>query len=534
MELRTRSQNAIERLKAEKDGLEVGAHIPRFAELGWERIPRDDVERLKWWGVFLRRQSEGEPGYFMLRVRIPNGIATASQVRELATLSQQVGRGLMDVTIRQQIQLRWIRIEDVPEILERLQRVGLTTLQTGMDNVRNVVGCPLAGLLRTELFDASLVVRAFTERMVGNRAYTNLPRKFNVTITGCVENCTHAETQDLALVPAVRGEKVGFNVLVGGKMGSGGYRIAVSLDAFASPEEAPEVCEAIVAVFRDHGLREARGKARLSFLLDAWGVERFRAVVEAYLRRPLAHGGQDARRSGHSDHLGVVPQKQQGRCAVGLWVPVGRLRAEQLLELARLSEVYGESEVRFTTSQNVLLPHVPEWRLEALLAEPLLRELPHDPPPALRGLVACTGTDFCNLALIETKRRALTIARSLQDRVERSVTVHWSGCPAGCGNHGVADVGLVGKRVRLGAAVVEAVDVYVGGSSGPEAATAVKLLEDVPCDALEPVLEALMRYGNFEELRARLRATATSAPTAREVVPGGPVVQAPDGAGGHG
>lgn len=521
--------NAIEALKTVRDGLDVDIRL--YARLGWKAIPKDDVERLKWWGVFLRRQSEGEAGYFMLRIRIPNGIATAAQVRKLAALSQQVGRGIADITTRQQVQLRWIRIEQVPEILAQLQRVGLTTLQTGMDNVRNVVGCPLAGLVRTELLDASPVVKAFTEEVLGNRSYTNLPRKFNVAITGCVENCTHSESQDLALVPAVRDREVGFNILVGGKMGSGGYRIASPLDAFVSPEEAPGVCAAIVAVFREHGPREARSKARLSFLLDAWGLERFRAAVEEYLGHPLPRSGRDARQPTHSDHLGVTPQKQDGHYAVGLLVPVGRIRAEQLEELARLSEVYGSGEVRFTTGQNVILPHVPEERLAGLLDEPLLRELQPSPPPVLRGLVSCTGTDYCNLALIDTKRRALALARALQDRVARPITVHWSGCPAGCGNHGAADVGLVGKKVRLGTEVVEAVDVYVAGSSGPNATPAVKLLEDVPCAALEPVLEALLRYGNFEELRTRLRASASSFPASREEAlekPAVPVAQLPD------
>jgi len=532
-------QNTIERIKAERDGLDVAQDLPRFAQLGWEAIPKDDVERLKWWGIFLRRQSEGEPGYFMIRIRIPNGIATTTQVREIAAISATRGRGITDITTRQQIQMRWIRIEDVPEILERLRRVGLTTLQTGMDNVRNVVGCPLAGLLPTELLDASPVVRAVTARIVGNRAYTNLPRKFNVTITGCRENCTHAETQDLALVPATRGmngvREVGFNVLVGGKMGSGGYRIASSLDAFVTPDQAPEVCAAIVEVFRDCGLREARSKARLSFLLDVWGVERFREVLERRLGYPLSPAGRDERKPTATDHIGVIPQKQQGLCAVGLLVPVGRIRAEQLLELARLAEVYGAGEVRFTTGQNVILPHVPNEKLEALQAEPLLREFRLDPPPVLRGLVSCTGTDYCNLALVDTKRRALEIARSLQDRIQRPVTVHWSGCPAGCGNHGVADIGLVGKKIRVDGRVVEGVDVYVGGCSGPEPLPALKLLEDVPCDALEPILEALMRYGDFAGLRAQLRtwqtqAAASPVPTPLRG-PAVPVAELPEGKG---
>jgi ferredoxin-nitrite reductase len=521
--------NTVEAIKAVRDGLDVIQAIPRYAQAGWQAIPKDDVERLKWWGIFLRRQSEGEPGFFMVRIRVPNGIATAAQVREVASLSRRLGRGVLDITTRQQVQMRWVRIEDVPELLGRLQAVGLTTLQTGMDNVRNVVGCPLAGLVRTELLDASPVVRAVTLRVVGNRAFTNLPRKFNVTITGCVENCTHAETQDLALVPAVRevagSLQVGFNVLVGGKMGSGGYSPAVPLDAFVPPEEAADVCLAVAAAFRDHGPRQTRSKARLRFLLDASGRERFRAVVEEYLGRPLPRGGRDERRPGSSDHLGVVPQKQPGQYAVGLLVPVGRLRADQLLEVARLSEAYGAGEVRFTIGQNLVLPHVPEERLGALLEEPLLRELPHDPPPALRGLVSCTGTDYCNLALIDTKRRALALAEALAPRVSRPVAVHWSGCPAGCGNHGVADVGLVGKKVRVGSEVVEAVDVYVGGRSGPDAVVGVKLLEDVPCDALEPVLEVLLRYGNFEELRGRL---AVGVPSPEPAASGRPAVSLSD------
>src|SRR5437879_5758151 len=211
----------------------------------------------------------------MMRIRIPNGISSAAQLRTIGRIANRVGRGIADITTRQQIQLRWIRINDVPQILDELREVGLVTLQTGMDNIRNVVGCAVAGLTPNELFDASPVARAFTDTFVGDVAYTNLPRKFNVTITGCRENCTHAETQDVALVPATKslgGETVsGFNVLVGGKNGSGGYRIATPLDIFVPPEEAPELCSAIALLFRDHGSREARNKVRLAFLVEEWG-----------------------------------------------------------------------------------------------------------------------------------------------------------------------------------------------------------------------------------------------------------------------
>src|SRR5712692_11773234 len=219
--------NKIEEIKSEREGFDVGADIPRFAQLGYEAIDDGYRERLKWWGTFFRKHT---PGYFMMRIRIPNGITNARQLRAIAGITNQFGRGIADITTRQQMQLRWITIDRVPDILEGLRAVGLVTLQTGMDNIRNVVGCPVAGLTPDELFDASPVARAFSDLFVGDRAYTNLPRKFNVAITACRENCTHAETQDIALVPATKiidGVRVeGFNALVGGKNGSGGYTIA--------------------------------------------------------------------------------------------------------------------------------------------------------------------------------------------------------------------------------------------------------------------------------------------------------------------
>src|SRR3989475_9155500 len=245
--------NKIEQIKAEKGGLEVGRDIPRYAELGVDAIEEGDLERLKWWGIFFRKHT---PGHFMMRIRIPNGITSAAQLRTIGRIANRVGRGIADITIRTEIQLRWIRMHDVPQIRGELRQVGLVTLQTGMDNIRNIVGCAVAGLPPNELFDASPVARAFTDTLVGDVAYTNLPRKFNITITGCRDNCTHAETQDLALVPASKslgGETLhGFNVLVGGKNGSGGYRIATPLDVFVPPGEAGGPSSASVFLFPDH------------------------------------------------------------------------------------------------------------------------------------------------------------------------------------------------------------------------------------------------------------------------------------------
>jgi ferredoxin-nitrite reductase len=514
--------NKIEELKAARDGLDVGADIPRFAALGWEAIQEDDLDRLKWWGIFFRRHT---PGYFMMRIRIPNGIATAAQVRALGQIARRFGRGVADITTRQQVQLRWIRINDVPDILNILGNVGLVSLQTGMDNIRNVVGCPVAGLTPGELFDASPTVRAFTDLFVGNKAYTNLPRKFNVTITGCRENCTHAETQDIAMVPATRvvdGETIeGFNVLVGGKVGSGGYRIASPLDAFVTPEQAPAVASTIVLLFRDYGFREARSKARLAFLIEAWGIEKFRRAVEERLGQRLARAGTDMRGTSENDHIGVHRQKQEGFHYVGLCVPVGRIAGEQLEEAARLADVYGAGEVRFTIGQNLILPHIPDEKLPSLLEEPLLRVLHHNPPHALRGLVSCTGMDYCNLALIETKQRALDLARALDQRLAMSspYTIAWSGCPASCGLHPVADIGLLGKKAKIDGAVVDAVDIFVGGASGPRALRGINIMEDVPCEQLPQIVEMLVRRRVPDQVRRQLRSLQAVEPPPSQPAP---------------
>jgi NAD(P)H-dependent nitrite reductase large subunit len=489
--------NKIERYKQEKDGLDILQDVPTFAQAGWEAIEEGDRERLKWAGVFFRRQT---PGHFMMRVRMPNGLTNAAQTRTLADISREFGPGFADITTRQQVQLRGFQIDRVPEIWSRLEAVGLVSLQTGMDNIRNVAGCPVAGLTAHELFDASPVAREFTETFLRNREFTNLPRKFNVAITGCLEHCTHAESQDLALVPAIAivgGQEVrGFNVLVGGKMGSGGFQAAKPLNAFVNVEEAASLCAQITLVFRDHGSRAARNKARLAFLIDKWGVARFRREIEQRVGHPLLAAGKDARLAKHADHLGIVKQKQAGLNYVGLAVPVGRVTADQLLSLARLADTYGSGDIRLTTSQNVIVPNVPDARLADLVREPLLRDLRHDPPASTRGLVSCTGIDYCHFALIETKDLAVKTARYLEPRLadQRRFTMHWSGCPAGCGNHALADIGLLGKNVRIDGKLVDAVDVFIGGRAGAEARSGARVLEDVPCENLPEVLERIIPY----------------------------------------
>jgi len=503
--------NKIEEYKSEKDGLDVIADVPRFAAEGWESISDGDKERLKWAGVFFRRQT---PGHFMMRIRIPNGIATATQLRAIGEITAEFGKGFADITTRQQIQLRWFTIENVPEIWERLWMAGLVSLQTGMDNIRNVVGCPVAGLTPNELFDASPVVQEFTRMFVGNKAYTNLPRKFNVTITACKEACTHAEAQDIALTPATKeiggGEVKGFNVAVGGKMGSGGYRVASPLDLFVVPEDAASICSEIVLIFRDHGFRESRTKARLAFLIEDWGIKRFRRELERRTDRPLLDAGVDVRTAKHTDHVGILRQKQTGLNYVGLTVPVGRMTAEQMLGAADLAERYGSGQIRLTVGQNLIIPNVPDRMVGELTDEPLLKELRYDPSEVMRGLVSCTGMDYCHFALIETKGWALKTARTLEAKLGKTqpLRMHWSGCPAGCGNHAAAEIGLLGKNIKVNGEVVEAVDVFAGGATGCEPNPPIKIMEDVPCEDLPNVLAGLVRHGAFTAMRQQLRKLA--------------------------
>jgi ferredoxin-nitrite reductase len=493
------NKNKIEEIKRQKDGLDAWPDVLRLAPAdNWQELTEADKTRAKWHGLFFRTPT---PGNFMYRLRLEGGRTNARQLLTIADLSDQYGKGFCDLTTRQQIQLRWFTLADVPEVTRRLAEVGLHGLQTGMDNVRGVCGCPLAGRTPHELLDATPVIAEFNQLLVGNRAFTNLPRKFNVTITGCLENCSHPETQDLALVPAYReldGQQVnGFNVLVGGKQGSGGYTPAVPLDVFSLPVDAARLSAEVVLLFRDHGPRDSRVRARLAFLLRERGVGWFREELERRWGRPLLAAGADMRKKQHVDHLGIHPQKG-GLYAVGMLVPVGRITTAQLRGVADLAERYGSGEVRVTTGQNLVVLDVPEARLGALTEEPIVAELPYDPSPIMRGLVACTGTDYCGLALIETKGYAVQVARELERRTAgrkiQPLTIHWSGCPAGCGLHQVATIGLQGCRSRVDGQVVDSAHVFVKGASGPEAGVGTDLMYDVPCDRLADALEPLVRY----------------------------------------
>jgi ferredoxin-nitrite reductase len=492
------SLNKFEKFKAEKDGLAVKAELEHFAQLGWEAMDETDREhRLKWLGVFFRPVT---PGKFMLRMRLPNGILSSPQLRVLAEVVQRYGEdGNADITTRQNLQLRGIRIEDIPDIFWRFESVGLTSVQSGMDNVRNITGSPVAGIDAAELIDTRELVQQVQDTITnygrGNPEFTNLPRKFNIAIAGGRDNSVHAEINDLAFVPAYKEGILGFNVIVGGFFSAKRCDAAIPLNAWVTPDEVVGMCRAVLEVYRDCGLRANRQKARLMWLIDEWGLEKFRAEVENYLGHKLQpEAEKDEFDWEKRDHIGVYPQKQSGLNYVGLHIPIGRLYGPDMFDLARIAEVYGSSEIRFTVEQNAIVPNVPDSRLDAFLAEPLLQRFSINPAPLTRALVSCTGAQFCNFALIETKNRALATIEELEAELSLTypVRIHWTGCPNSCGQPQVADIGLMGTKVRKDGKAVEGVDLYMGGKVGKDAQLGSCVQKGVACDDLKPVLRDLL------------------------------------------
>ncbi len=504
----TTNLNKFEKLKQEKDGLTIKDEIEKFAVLGWEAMDETDRDhRLKWMGVFFRPVT---PGKFMMRMRMPNGIVKSNQMRVLGEVIQRYGDdGSADITTRQNIQLRGIRIEDLPDIFHKFSAVGLTTVQSGMDNVRNITGDPVAGLDADELFDTRELVQQLQDMLtnngVGNAEFTNLPRKFNIAIAGGRDNSVHAEINDLAFVPAFREDysphhpttkKVfGFNILVGGFFSAKRCEAAIPLNAWVHPQDVVSVCRAILSVYRDHGLRANRQKARLMWLIDEWGIEKFRSEVEnRWGKSLLAAAPKDEIDWEKRDHIGVYKQKQVGFYYVGLHIPVGRLYSDDMLEIARLAEVYGSGEIRITVEQNLIIPNIPDSRLATFLTEPLLQRFMIDPGLLARSLVSCTGSQFCNFALIETKNRALEMIKALEAELKltRPVRIHWTGCPNSCGQPQVADIGLMGTKTRKNGKTLEGVDIYMGGKIGKDAHLGTCVTKGVPCEDLQPVLRELL------------------------------------------
>jgi len=480
----TEPLNPNERTKKDDDGLNVRARIETtYALQGFDSIDPGDLRgRMRWWGLYTQRR-EGIPGgltatlepeeldaeFFMLRVRIPGGQLSNAQLRAVAEVGTTFCRDTADITDRQNVQFHWVRIEDVPAIWQRLEAVGLSTAEACGDTPRNMLGCPLAGVDGDEVIDATPALLATNARFTGDPAFSNLPRKFKTSISGCPSQCTLHELHDVAFVGVVHPELgPGFDLWVGGGL-STNPMIGKRLGAFVPAARVEEVWAGVAGVFRDWGYRRARTRARIKFLVADWGPERFRAVLERdYLPGgPLPDGPPPAPpRAGHRDHVGVLPQ-HDGLVAVGAAPTVGRVSGSLLLAVADLAASYGDGRVRLTVEQKLVLLGVPPHRSDALVAALGDLGLAVRPSEFRRGTMACTGLEFCKLAITETKGRAQQLVEELEKRLPLMVepfSINMNGCPNSCARTQVADVGLKGMQVTTeDGRRVEGFQVHLGG-----------------------------------------------------------------------
>jgi ferredoxin-nitrite reductase len=487
----------MEFLKMEKDGLDViRTIIEEYSHQGYSAITEDDMLRFKWAGVYEQKPKEG---FFMMRIRINGGVMNTEQARELAALAKDYGRDLIDVTTRQAIQYHWLTVEQMPDIFKRLEKVGLYSYEACGDCPRTICGNPLAGIDKDELLDTRDLVEQVNDFFLMNRDFSNLPRKYKISISSSVYNTAHAEINCLAFTPAKKvldGEEViGFHVWVGGGL-SAKPHLAKQLDMFVRPEEVLKVSTGVTIIYRDHGYREKRHHARLKFLVADWGVEKFLEKMNEVIG-PMPTRGEDLTVGWNGAYFdGVHPQRQEGLSYIGLNVPIGRLSADELTQLADLADQYGNGTIRTTMSQNIILSDIPNDKVEEVLQAPVLQRLTPFPNHFMSRTVSCTGNEFCNLAVVETKARAKDVAEYLDANVEldEEIRIHFVGCPNSCGQKHIADIGLQGALVKTPDGMIDAFDIAVGGILGPEAQFNTVLKGRVKGDDVGPVLAQLILY----------------------------------------
>lgn len=493
----------FEKVKLEKDGLDILKELADYKKLGFNAISANDRDLLKWAGVYV--QKPRTDGYLLMRVKIPSGILNSQQAYVLARIAQDFGRGIVDITTRQAIQFHWLTVENLPEIIEALHEVGLDATESCGDCPRTILGNPLAGIDPDETLDTTELVQEVYTYFQNNREFSNLPRKFKISISANVYNAGYAEINDLAFTPAVKtiGEQevYGFHVYVGGGL-SAKPHIAQKLDLFVQPHEVLKVSSAAVALFRDFGNRKNRQHARLKFLVADWGKERFKAEL-LKLTGPLECLGTDLTQGWNAGYFyGVHPQKQLGLSYVGLSIPVGRLEAKELHDLAQCAERNGDGSLRTTNTKNMLLTNIPTEKLEDLLAEDIIQRFAPQKQSFIGHIVTCTGKEFCNLALVETKKTALRIAEYLDQTVkmETPLRIHVNGCPNACGQAPIADIGLRGTVGKLNGETIEKFEVSLGGKLGENARFAVPLQGTVPADRVHEVIRSVVEVFQNQKL----------------------------------
>ena len=542
----TKAQKA-ERLKLEKNPWEAWEEVRQFAREGRGAVLPEWAEfYFKWWGVYTQGDGVGVTGgkdgqgkaseFFMMRIGLPNGLLTSHQLRVIGGLTQKYARNLADITTRQNIQLHWLTIEALPEIVDALTSIGLSPKGACGDVVRNVTGCPLAGLDSHELVDASPLALEIARKLTANPEFYNLPRKFKVTVSGCPVWCSYPEINDVALTAIRRGDEVGYTLRVGGGLSTEPH-IAVRIPVFIPQTKAVDVVEAVLRIFKEQTeLRENRTRARLKYLFmrHGWTAESMLAAIEEKLGTKLEPSpvSDDATPDDvYRDHIGVTPQRQSGLSAIGASVLRGRLSGDQLIQLADLAEELGDGHLRATIMQNILVANIPNARTREVVERLNQIGLQVEVSPFWRGAIACTGTEFCKLAIAETKAFSKWLVSEMEERLpafDQQIRLHVTGCTNSCGQSWIADIGLEGKKIKKDGAMVDAFYFCVGGAIGKYAGIARQIgfraaAEECPA-AIERLLRAYLaartpgedlrayfaRTGD-ETLRAQLAGTVVAA-----------------------
>jgi len=487
-------RNPVERLKRDKNPLTMLDELPALIAAGYEQVPEEDIVRLKWWGLY---HDKPKVGTFMLRIKLPGGLLTTAQLRAIGEISNRFGRGDGELSTRQNVQLHWIELAALPEVFDALHGAGMTSAGACGDTVRNITGCPVAGIAGDELFDTTGLVEEAARFFYGNPDYSDLPRKHKITIAACADRCNAPEINCIALVGVLRDGEPGFSVRVGGGLSSV-PRIARDMGIFVPKEEALDVLRAILDAWReDLRYRVSRVKSRLKFMIDDIGADGMRAEVERRLGRRFDDFSAPAIVGEFSDHVGVHPQSQPGLVYVGAPVHVGLMSGDQMLAVADLAErLSPAADVRITRQQNFVIGNVPEERADDAVAALAAIGFPLDVNHVRAGSIACTGEPHCNFSVTETKTRMDALIVNLETRFGDEISdlrLHLDGCPHACAQHWVGDIGFQGTTARDDEGKRrQAYDVYLRGGLGPVAAIARPVFRRVPTDELDATVEGLI------------------------------------------
>jgi ferredoxin-nitrite reductase len=484
-------RNPVERIKRDKSPLGILDELPALIAAGYERMPEEDMVRLKWWGLY---HDKPKVGTFMLRIKLAGGRASPAGLRAIGEISNTHGRGEGELSTRQNVQLHYLELGALPKVFDHLHAAGLTSAGGCGDAVRNITGCPVAGLGGNELFDTQPLVDEFAEFFYGNPDYSNLPRKHKITIAACADRCNAPEINCIALIGVVHEGVEGFAFQVGGGLSSV-PRIARDLDVFVPKEEALEVTRALLDAWKeDLTYRVSRVKSRMKFMVDDYGPEGMREEVERRIGRRLADLELPAP-GPFRDHIGIHPQRQPGFFTVGAPVHLGLASGDQMIAVADLAESLG-GDVRLTRQQNLIVTNVPEARVDETVAALGSIGFPLEANGIRATAIGCTGEPHCNFSVTETKTRLDSLVVHLEERFGEDIAglrLHLDGCPHACAHHWVGDIGFQGTTVRDGAGKRrQAYDIFLRGGLGPQAAIARPVFRRVPTEELDVTVDRLL------------------------------------------